>query len=149
MQTKERWFSTHGFIIEITPAIQTVAGKFFLPSNLTSNSFDLSGIVTKTEEAYNLAFIINWKMKRSNSYTAFNGKINDKGNLLLNWLLSSEDLNSNKRINSLGSSTLTRNYSELKTNQLDSLPMPFPTELRNISAPPPELSQDSKLPLFQ
>lgn len=148
MITNNRWFSPHGFFIDISPEIHIVNGKFFLPVHLASVAFEWNGISLENEENYDLAFIINWEIKRSNSYTAFNGKINNEGNLLLDWLLSSEDLNSNKITNTPGSSILTKHNPELKPKHLESQPFPYPSELQYTPVPT-NLLQLNKSALFQ
>lgn len=127
-----RWHSAYGFFIDIMPEIHTVKGTFFLPLNLISTRINWTGVLLDDKGAFDLAFIINWDTKKSNSYTAFNGKINNEGNLHLDWLLSSEDLSSALTTSTIGSSILTNNNNTgLKTDYSESQHFPYPSELQN------------------
>ena len=132
MILNKRWYSHEGFILELDSDVHTMYGKLYLPENSYSKDCDLCGIVSGDEGKHEIAFIINWKTKNSTSYTAFKGKINNEGNLLLNWLLSSQDLNSSKRECASGSSILFRSVSGVKANQEASPSLPYPVELQDI-----------------
>lgn len=140
MILNKRWYSSEGFILEIDSNIYTVNGKLFLPENFYSIDFDFCGIVSDNNEKHEVAFVINWNTQYSISYTAFNGKINNEGNLLLNWLLSSQSLNSTTKKSVSGSSTLFRSVSRLKTNQEVSPSLPYPLELQNTCVSSKEFS---------
>ena len=130
MILNKRWYSPEGFILELNLNTHTMRGKLYLPKNFSSKDSDLSGIVFEDEKNHEVAFIINWDTKNSISYTAFKGKINHEGTLLLDWLLSSHGLNSNNRESVSGSSILKRCISELKPSQKISPSLPYPLELQ-------------------
>lgn len=133
MTLNNRWYSPEGYILEFDSETYTMRGKLYLPEYSYSKDCDFCGIVYEDERNYEIAFIINWKTKDSISYTAFQGKINNEGTLLLDWLLSSQDLNLNNTKKVLGSSILTRSISNLDTNQKSSPYLPYPSELQNTN----------------
>lgn len=132
MTLNNRWHSPEGYILEFNSDTYTMRGKLYLPENSYSKDCDFCGVVSEDERNHEIAFIINWKTKNSISYTAFQGKITNEGTLLLDWLLSSQGLNSNKRESASGSSILTRSISNLNTNQESSPSLPYPLELQNV-----------------
>lgn len=132
MKLNKRWFSSNGFFIEIQPDINTVNGKFFLPSAQTSIAYNWSGILIHGEECSDIAFIIHWKTKKSKSYTTFSGNINKEGKLFLDWLLFSEDLLSHKITSIQGTSILSSVGAGLISEKLEL--QPFPLELSNSSS---------------
>lgn len=134
MILNNRWYSPEGYILELNSGVHFIYGKFHLPKDFYYKDCDFCGIVSGDEKNYEIAFVINWKTKSSISYTAFKGTIDHEGNLLLNWLLSSQNLNSNKRKNVPGSSILRRSISALKPCQKTSPSLPYPLELQ--STPP-------------
>jgi hypothetical protein len=131
MTLYNRWYSSESYILEFNFDTYTMRGKLYLPENSYSKDYDFCGVVSEDERNHEIAFIINWKAKNLISYTAFQGKINNEGTLLLNWLLSSQSLNSNKRESVSGSSIFTRSVSNLNTNQESSPSLPYPIEFQN------------------
>jgi hypothetical protein len=141
MIINKRWYSPEGLILELSPNVHTLYGKLYLPENFYSRECDFFGIISENEEKHEVAFVINWKTIGSISFTAFTGKVNKEGNLLLDWLLSSQGLNTNKIESVSGSSILSRSTSRIKPNQEFSPSLPYPLELQSTP-----LSSDSFSP---
>lgn len=100
----EKWYSSEGFVLDIKSGVFSVPENFYHPAALPLKETKYNVIIIFSKNNNNLAFIVDWKLEGTNAFTAFEGKIDQKGNLLLNWFFTSEDIISKERSDYSGAS---------------------------------------------